>query len=114
MLHIEKPTAEVETGRKTPYAFADTGVEQTLNEWDRRGINRKKLKISLAGGACLPKADNQVADESEYYLGRWNYSAVRRALWRKGVLIERQDVGGSYSRSLILSVADGNVMITRE
>ncbi|MBN2211539.1 MAG: chemotaxis protein CheD [Sedimentisphaerales bacterium] len=114
MLHIEKPTAEMDSRQKTPYAFADSGVEQTLEQLTRRGIDQKKLKVSLAGGAYLPKSDNQVTDESDKYLGRWNYSAVRRALWRRGVLIDRQDVGGNRQRSLTLNVADGGVIITND
>ncbi len=114
MLHIEKPTAQVDSRRKNPCAFADTGVDYTLDVLNKRGIDQKKLKVTLAGGAYLPKSDNQVTDESDKYLGRWNYSAVRRALWRKGVLIERQEIGGQQPRRLTLNVADGGVQITSE
>jgi chemotaxis protein CheD len=36
---------------------------------------------------------------------------LRKLLWKNGILIQAEDVGGSISRTLVLNLADGRVLI---
>jgi chemotaxis protein CheD len=44
-------------------------------------------------------------------IGKRNYLAVRRILWKAGVLIDREVVGGTVFRTLRLEVGSGKVWI---
>ena len=37
--------------------------------------------------------------------------AIRKFLWHEGLFIDAEDAGGSIPRTLIMSIADGSVVI---
>jgi len=54
------------------------------------------------GAGRLPKGFN---------IGKRNYLAVRKILWKQGMFIDAEDVGGFSPRTLYMSVTDGAVTI---
>jgi chemotaxis protein CheD len=76
-----------------------------LRELERLGAGRRRLIVKLAGGA-------QVLDQANFFIiGQRNYTAARRFLWKEGLLIEAEDVGGTDVRTVELDVATGRVAV---
>jgi chemotaxis protein CheD len=62
----------------------------------------------VAGGA------HQGADESQdrFQIGKRNALALRQLLWKNGVMIKAQDVGGiQLSRTMYLEVGTGEIVV---
>jgi len=84
-----------------PYMFADTGIPMLFRNAYEHGADKRRLTVRLAGGA-------QVMDDNGVFnIGKRNYLAVRKILWKAGVLIHGEDVGGGSSRTVRLEVGSG-------
>lgn len=44
-------------------------------------------------------------------IGKRNYLAIRKILWKNGMFIDAEDVGGCSPRTLYMSIADGVVIV---
>jgi chemotaxis protein CheD len=65
------------------------------------GGDGKRMIVRLAGGA-------QVLDsQGVFQIGKRNYLAARRILWKAGILIAGEAVGGDVSRTTRLEVSTG-------
>jgi len=107
LLHFMLPDSSldrVNNGRDYPYRYADTGVPLLFQEAYRMGADKKRLVVRLAGGAAV------VADNGVFSIGRRNYAAVRRVLWKAGVMVHAEDVGGTFSRTVRLEVESGRML----
>ena len=109
LLHVAYPESSVnpERAKTQPGYFADTGVELLMKEFIRHhSPNRRDLILRLAGGA-------NVMDEAGHFnIGKRNALAVKRELWRLGYGVKNEDIGGSISRTISLSVASGAVIVS--
>lgn len=109
LLHfmLPEPSADSKKADQNPWMFASTGVPLLLARAAEMGANRRKMSVRLIGGA-------QVLDDDGYFnIGRKNHVAVRKVLWREGVLVEAEAVGGTESRTVWLEVATGKLRIRR-
>jgi chemotaxis protein CheD len=62
------------------------------------------MVVKVAGGA-FAGAD---ANADQFQIGKRNFLALRKLLWKNGVLLHAQDVGGlQTSRTVFLDVATG-------
>ena len=107
MLHFQLPDSEKhpERARQQPAMFANTGMASLLNQMTALGAEKRRLKITLAGGA------HTLAGSDVFDIGRRNHTAVRKFLWQNGLLIGAEDVGGTAPRHLYLRIGDGAVQI---
>ena len=107
MLHCRLPNArsDREKAQKRPFMFADSGMDLLLKKMIRLGAVKKRLKVKLAGGAQM------MNDAKVFQIGKRNYAAVRQYLWKNGMFIDAEDVGGGAPRNLQLAIADGSVLI---
>lgn len=108
MLHVMLPDSRIndEKARTQPEMFVDTGVPLLFKESYRAGAKKERLKVWVAGGAA--RADQ---DSDSFQIGRRNVQMLRKLLWKNGVLIQGQDVGGGGSRDLIYDVDNGTVHV---
>src|SRR5207244_12327730 len=83
-----------------PSLYADTGIPHILQEALRQGAAKDRLLITIAGGA---QTDDALAPGN----GKQNYLAVRKVLWKLGVLLQGESVGGKAIRNVRLEVATG-------
>lgn len=108
MLHFLLPESRInaERARQQPAAFADTGIPLLFQTAYQYGLEKKRAIVKLAGGA-------ETADPggASFMTGQRNALAARNLLWRNGVLIRAQDVGGTTARTVHLAVEDGRVQI---
>ena len=87
--------------------FADTGIPLLFDAaYDvRRGEAPPAVRV--AGGA-------QMMDrEGVFNIGKRNYLAMRKILWKAGVMVQGEEVGGKSSRTVRLEIA-ADVLAARQ
>jgi len=110
MLHYMLPEASLDRTKAetNPFMFADTGISGLLQKVCEGGANRRRLVVRIAGGA-------QVLDGHDLFqIGKRNYLAARKLLWKAGVLVSAERVGGASSRTVRLEVATGRVWVRED
>jgi chemotaxis protein CheD len=103
MLHYMLPESAISPAKagENPYMFADTGIPLLFRRAYEYGAEKRRLVVRVAGGA-------QVMDsEGVFNIGKRNYLALRKILWKAGVLVQGEDVGGNASRTVRLEVGSG-------
>ena len=53
-----------------------------------------------------------VDDHGMFNVGKRNHAAIRKLLWRAGVLVHGEDVGGTHSRTVRLHASNGRFVIS--
>jgi chemotaxis protein CheD len=107
LLHIMLPDSALDPKKASanPHMFADTGVADLLRQMLGCGATKRHITTRLAGGA-------QVLDPNNVFsIGKRNYAAVRKILWKQGLLVEGEMVGGEVSRTVRLEVGTGRFLI---
>ena len=108
LLHVMMPTSAVNPtkAQSNPYMFVDTGVPRFFDELQAAGAQKKRWVVKVSGGA---KVTNDLCDH--FQIGKKNYVALRKVLWKRGVLINAEDVGGKSARTMYLDVGTGRVWL---
>lgn len=109
LLHCMLPSASEheELARKQPARFVDTGVAALFQEAYRLGARKERILVKVAGGASVV----QPGQQDSFQIGKRNILALRKLLWKNGVFISREDLGGHWARTMSLDVATGEVRI---
>jgi chemotaxis protein CheD len=107
LLHFMLPDSAIdpERGAGNPYKFADTGIPLLLAGVYARGASKKRLVVRVAGAADML----EIAGGLE--IGKRNYLSLRRILWKAGLLIHGEAVGGNQSRTIRLEIGSGNLWL---
>ena len=107
MLHFLLPESRVNPDRakKQPGTFADTGIPLLIQEAMQRGLNKKRCRAHLFGGAA-------VGAQGGLDVGKRNVLAARRLLWQHGIFIHAEALGGTDPRTVNFSVADGHYQVS--
>lgn len=102
LVHIMLPL-NMETGRKNPLKYADTGIRETLRMMEAKGASRSRITSKIAGGAKM----FDVNGGSMGNIGQRNIESVHMNLKKEGIQLLREDVGGSVARTLLFDPATG-------
>ena len=102
LVHIMLPLT-METGRKNPLKYADTGIRETLRMMEAKGASRSRITAKIAGGAKM----FDVNGGSMGNIGQRNIESVHMNLKKEGIQLLREDVGGSVARTLLFDPATG-------
>jgi chemotaxis protein CheD len=103
LLHYMLPESSLDAKKAelNPFMFADTGIPGLMNALRAAGGEGKRMVVRLTGGA-------QVLDsQGVFQIGKRNYLAARKILWKAGILIAAEAVGGEVSRTTRLEVSSG-------
>jgi len=108
LIHVLLPDSRInpERAKAQPAAFADTGIPLLFHAAYARGLDKKRARVRLVGGASVAGIP-----PSEAAVGKRNVLAARSLLWKNGVMIDREIVGGTEARTVTLQVADGRMRI---
>jgi chemotaxis protein CheD len=108
LLHAMLPSSEIDPqkARDNPCMFVDTGVPRLFLECYKAGAKKERIILKVAGGANL---NGNGPDHFE--IGKRNVLALRKLLWKNGVLIQSSDLGASLSRTMSLEIASGQVRL---
>ncbi len=107
MLHYMLPESQLspEKAKSNPAMFCDTGVPRLFRAMYELGAIKTRIEVRVAGGSSL------LDDNGTFNIGKRNYLALRKILWKNGVMIKAENVGGAISRTLKLDVGAGTVTI---
>ena len=90
LLHFMLPdsTIDPERARVNPCMFADTGIPLLLDRVCKHGGAKRRLAVHAVGGAQM------LDQQGVFEIGKRNYLAMRKALWKAGSLLHGEAVGG--------------------
>ncbi len=107
LLHFMLPESKInpQRAKQNPFMFCDTGVPLLFKTCYKYGAIKKRMIVKVAGGS-------QIMDEAGHFnIGKRNYATLRKLLWKNGVLIHAEDVGGVVNRTMELNIANGEVTL---
>jgi chemotaxis protein CheD len=107
MLHLMLPESSLDTAKaeRNPFMFADTGIPLLFRQAYAAGAEKRRLVVRIAGGA-------QVMDDAGVFnIGKRNCLTVKKVLWRAGVMITAEAVGGRESRTVRLEIESGRFLM---
>ncbi len=109
LLHVMLPLSTIDPDRadQNPFMFVDTGLLKLLDECLKTGAQKRRLEITVAGGANSQNGDGR----DLFQIGKRNMVMLRKLLWKDGLLLKAHDVGGSDSRTMSLEIGTGKVTI---
>ena len=107
LVHVMLPL-NMETGRKSPMKYADTGIRETLRQMEGRGAKRARIVAKIAGGARMFDVPG---NGSLGNIGQRNIESVHMTLKREGIRLLREDVGGTVARTLEFDAATGQGLV---
>jgi len=107
MIHCMLPLSKIDKAKaeKKPAMFVDVGVPKLLQAMFEQGCKKKDIIVRVAGTA-------RVLDHKGLFkIGERNYTVFRRILWKNGMMIAAEDVGGNVSRTIRLHIGSGQFVI---
>jgi chemotaxis protein CheD len=107
LLHYMLPESAIDAKKaeQNPFMFADTGILRMMDVLKKAGGDGKRMVVRLTGGA-------QVLDsQGVFQIGKRNYLAARRILWKAGILVAAEAVGGEMSRTTRMEVGSGRLWV---
>jgi chemotaxis protein CheD len=107
MLHYQLPDSKMDKAKagRYPFMFADSGMEVLIEKLLSMGVNKQRVQIKIAGAATMH------IETQKFDIGKRNHLAIRRILWKEGMLLNAEDVGGTFPRHMHLNIADGAVIV---
>ena len=110
MLHAMLPQSSIDAAKaaENPSMFVDSGVPRLFQEAYKLGAQKARIEVKVAGGAATQTFSEQ---EDYFQIGKRNMVMLRKLLWKNGVMIKAEDVGGTASRTMLLDLQDGVVTL---
>jgi len=108
LLHAMLPLSSInpEKAKSNPFMFVDTGVPELFLRLYEMGGQKGRMLVKVAGCA------NPMGKDQMFKIGERNYVVLKKLLWKNGVLLKAEDIGGSLSRTLHFNVASGQIVIS--
>ncbi len=107
LLHFMLPDSslDVNKAKVMPAMFADTGITLLFKSCYAVGAEKKRMIVKVAGGASI-------LDDTNYFrIGQKNITAMRKIFWRNNVLIDGEDTGDNFNRTIRLELANGRCIL---
>ncbi len=107
LLHYMLPdsTLDSEKAREHPGMFADTGIPLLFKSCYKLGAEKRRMIIKIAGGA-------RIMDDTNYFrIGQKNLTALRKIFWKNNVLIDAEDIGENFNRTVRLEISTGRFLV---
>ncbi len=108
MLHCLLPDSakDPERAKENPFMYTDTGMKTLTEKLFSMGARKERMQVKIAGGAKTLRLVSEGCD-----IGKRNYLAIRKIIWKNGMFINAADVGGSSPRTIYMNIANGAVII---
>lgn len=107
ILHYMLPESSLdrEKAERNPFMFADSGIPYLFKETYKYNAIKKRMKVYVFGGS-------QILDQKGFFnIGKRNYMALKKILFKNNVLINYEDVGGNVNRTVRLEISTGNIFV---
>jgi len=108
LLHFQLPDSGLNANgaQRDPCRYADTAIPVLFQTAYRLGARKQRLKVVVTGGS------NLMDENRQFDIGRRNYVAARKILYRNNVLTDFEDIGGGRYRTVRLELESGRTIIT--
>jgi len=108
LLHYMLPDSGIdkERAQQNPFMFADTGIPLLFHSAYKAGARKERLQVTALGGAQILGASDS------FNIGKRNLMSMRKILWKAGVMLHNEDVGGTSPRTARLEVATGRILVS--
>lgn len=107
ILHYMLPESSIDKGKAAarPYMFADSGIPRLFKAAYQLGAKKQRMIVYVAGGA-------EILDQKGFFnIGKRNYMALKKMLFKNNVIINKQDVGGNTNRTVRIEIATGDIYV---
>jgi chemotaxis protein CheD len=107
LLHFMLPESSLDSEKagKLPCLFADTGIPLLLHCACQLGAVTSRIVIMAAGGAHMLDSAGPLD------VGQRNLLAMRDLFGKAGIAIDKEEVGGTSSRTVSIAVASGRIQV---
>ncbi|MFA6561937.1 MAG: chemotaxis protein CheD [Verrucomicrobiia bacterium] len=107
MAHCMLPLSQIDKDKaqETPCMFVDIGVPKLIEAMFKRGCRKKDLIVRVAGAARVMDSANL------FRIGERNHAVFRKIMWKNGMFIRAEDIGGDRARTLRMEIATGRVVV---
>ena len=107
MIHYQLPDSSMDPDRakKDPFMFADSGLQILIGKMVQMGASKQRMQVKIAGGAAM------ATGPKGFDIGKRNFLALRKILWKHGLMMGGKDVGASHPRNMYLEIEDGTVSV---
>ena len=108
LAHVMLPDSTQIRNNTNLAKFADTGIDQLINELKTAGADIKSLTAKIAGGAqmfAFSKSTDMVR------VGERNVKASKKKLRELGIPLKAQDTGLNYGRTIVYYPETGELII---
>jgi chemotaxis protein CheD len=107
LLHYMLPdsTLDQNKAKENPEMFADTGIPLLFKSCYKLGADKKRMVVKVAGGASI------LDDTNFFRIGQKNIMAMRKIFWKNNVLIDAEETGSNYNRTVRLEMTTGKVYV---
>lgn len=107
LLHIMLPERNNSSDLKV-FKYADSGIQETLRKLSAFGLVKRRTVIKIAGGAKM----FDIKGSSDFgNIGQRNADMVKKIIAREQMVVQSSDTGGSYARTMLLDIANGDVVV---
>lgn len=107
LLHYMLPDSllDSEKAQEHPGMFADTGIPLLFRSCYKFGAVKRRMITKIAGGA-------RIMDDTNYFrIGQKNLTALRKIFWKNNVLIDAEDIGENFNRTVRLEISTGRLLV---
>lgn len=108
MLHYMLPAAggDPAKGAQKPFMYADTGIPLLFRTAYAAGASKERLIVTALGGAQV------IQSEDSFNIGKRNHMAMRKILWKSGVMVHHEEVGGTAPRTVHFEIGSGRIVVS--
>ena len=108
LLHVMLPLSRIDAdkARLNPLMFVDTAVPILLRAAFAAGATGARLRVKVAGGAAINEGLGPGMT-----IGARNWIVLKRVLWKNGILIAAEEIGGTLPRTMTLEIGSGRVTL---
>jgi chemotaxis protein CheD len=108
LLHYMLPDSGLDKDRalRNPYMFADTGIPLLFQAAYRAGARKERIQVTALGGAQI------LGISDSFDIGKRNLIVMRKILWKAGMMLHNEDVGGTVPRTARLEIATGRIVVS--
>ncbi|MEI6808237.1 MAG: chemotaxis protein CheD [bacterium] len=107
MMHCMLPLSSVDAqkAKDKPSMFVDTGMTILLTRLFEMGVTKKNAVVKVAGGSCV------LDKQGLFRIGERNYTIFRKIMWKNGLMIAAEHIGGEVTRTIRLNIGTGLLTI---
>lgn len=107
LLHIMLPSRTDPRDPKV-FKYADSGIQEMIRKLTAFGMLKSRTIVKIAGGAKM----FEIQGNSDFgNIGQRNAAMVKKLLMEERMRIKAEDTGGSYARTMLINIANGDVIV---